>query len=132
MLIDQSQIILVLNKILQYIDARLVDHGERVAYIVSELLRHADTPLPIDSDKLFILSVLHDVGAYKTEEVDEMVSFDSQEVWSHAIYGYLFLKYMSPMGEAAEAILYHHLDYKDYDKAHSDYLDYAALIYLAD
>ncbi|MDD3347319.1 HD domain-containing phosphohydrolase [Oscillibacter sp.] len=130
--IHKSQIISVIEKMLLYFDPRLVDHGERVAYIVLEMLRHAQPPLDIDQDKLLILSLLHDVGAYKTEEIDEMVSFDSGSVWSHAIYGYLFLKYMSPIGDEAEAILYHHLDYRDYDKTDSQYLNYAGLICLAD
>ena len=96
------------------------------------MIRYADPPLILDMDKLLILSLLHDVGAYKTEEIDKLVSFESNCVWSHSIYGYLFLKYMSPMGEASEAILYHHLNYSDYVKADSKYLDYAGLICLAD
>lgn len=131
-LINKEQTISVINKMLLHVDSRLVHHGERVAYIVSEMIEHADKPLGIDKDKLIILSILHDIGAYKTEEIDEMVSFDSEAVWSHSIYGYLFLKHMSPIGNEAEAILYHHLDYCDYDKTACKYLDYAALIYLAD
>ena len=131
-IINKSQIISVMNKTLQFIDERLVDHGERVAYIVMEMLRNADASLQANRDSIVILSILHDTGAYKTEEIDEMISFDSREIWSHSIYGYLFLKNMSPIGDMAEAILYHHLDYKDYGYANSAYLDYAALIYLAD
>lgn len=131
-LIHPSQIISVINKMLCLVDARLVGHGERVAYIVLELLAHSEAALPLDSDKLLVLSILHDIGAYKTDEIDEMISFDSKYAWSHAVYGYLFLKYMSPLGAEAEAILYHHLDYKDYDKTTSAYLDYASLIHLAD
>ena len=110
-MIHQSQIISVINKMLHFVDPRLVDHGERVAYIALEMLKHAKKELPLERTKLFILSVLHDIGAYKTEEIDEMLSFESKGVWSHAIYGYLFLKYLSPLGDESEAILYHHLDY---------------------
>lgn len=131
-LIYKSQIIEVINKMLFFVDPCLVDHGERVAYIVLEILHHAKGSIQINWQKLLVLSILHDVGAYKTEEIDEMLSFASKVVWSHSIYGYLFLKYMSPMGDEAEALLYHHLEYKDYDKSDSQYLDYAALIFLAD
>lgn len=131
-IIDKSQIVSVINQTFHFIDKRLVEHGERVAYIVWEMLKHSDESLKIQVDLLLILSVLHDIGAYKTKEIDEMVSFDSKEVWNHSIYGYLFLKNMSPLGDMAEAILYHHLDYKDYYRVDSPYLDYAALIYLAD
>lgn len=131
-IIDKSQIVSVINQTFHFIDKRLVEHGERVAYIVWEMLKNSDESLKIQMDSLLILSVLHDIGAYKTKEIDEMMSFDSREVWNHSIYGYLFLKNMSPLGDMAEAILYHHLDYKDYYRVDSKYLDYAALIYLAD
>lgn len=131
-LINQSQIISVLNKMLLYVDQRLVHHGERVAFIVSEMLRHTDRSYSVPGEQLFILSLLHDVGAYKTAEIDEMISFESRNVWDHSIYGYLFLKFMSPLEDAAESILYHHLNYEDYGRVKSRYLDCSALIYLAD
>jgi putative nucleotidyltransferase with HDIG domain len=131
-LIDKSQIIAVINRMLLHVDERLVQHGERVAYIASRIIQGGACPEGVDFDKLIILSLLHDVGAYKTEEIDEMVTFDSDRVWSHSVYGYLFLKHISPMGEEAEAILYHHLKYSDYDKTSSRYLNYAGLIFLAD
>lgn len=130
--IDKSQIISVINKMLLYLDGRLVSHGERVAYITSELLLHADGALNLDPGLTMILSALHDIGAFKTEELDEMLDFGCHAIWNHSIYGYMFLKYMSPVGAAAEAILYHHLDFKNYSRAKSSYLNYAALIYLAD
>ncbi|MEA4854141.1 MAG: HD domain-containing protein [Christensenella sp.] len=131
-LINQSQIIAVIDKMLHYVDYRLVNHGERVAFIALRIWKQAKTSVELEHAKVLIMSILHDIGAYKTEEIDEMEVFDGGPVWSHAIYGYLFLKYMSPLGSEVEAVLYHHLNYKDYDKTNGNYLDYAALIYLAD
>jgi len=54
--------------------------------------------------------MLHDVGAYKTEEIDKMVIFETVDVWEHSIYGYLFLKYFSPLKEMAKIILFHHAE----------------------
>jgi len=52
--------------------------------------------------------MLHDVGAYKTEEIDKLVIFETRDIWEHSIYGYLFLKYFSPLKELSEAVLFHH------------------------
>jgi HD-GYP domain-containing protein (c-di-GMP phosphodiesterase class II) len=57
-----------------------------------------------------ILAMLHDIGAYKTEEIDKMVVFETTDVWNHSIYGYLFLHYFSPIKELAEVILFHHAE----------------------
>ena len=61
-----------------------------------------------------------------------MVKFEADNVWEHSIYGYLFLKYLSPLKEQAEAILFHHLNYDRYDKVESDFKDIALMIKLTD
>ena len=61
---------------------------------------------------VFMLAMLHDIGAYKTEKIDQMFIFETKNIWQHAIYGYLFIKNFSPLDKLAPAILYHHLDYQ--------------------
>jgi putative nucleotidyltransferase with HDIG domain len=57
-----------------------------------------------------ILAMLHDIGAYKTEEIDRIVVFETVDIWEHSIYGFVFLKYFSPLKEMAPVILYHHAE----------------------
>ena len=61
---------------------------------------------------VFMLAMLHNIGAYKTEKIDQMFIFETKNIWQHAIYGYLFIKNFSPLDKLAPAILYHHLDYQ--------------------
>lgn len=130
--INRREVIYVVKRTLALIDSRLVDHGERVLFIVSQIFEQGNLQETMDWQKLAVLSVLHDIGAYKTEEIDQMLEFETGDTWDHAVYGYLFLKNMSPLEEFAEGVLYHHYPYKKYDKISSDYLDYAAIIHLAD
>jgi Response regulator containing a CheY-like receiver domain and an HD-GYP domain len=65
-----------------------------------------------------ILSMLHDIGAYKTDDVRKQLTYEAKRTLPHSIYGYLFLKYLSPFQERSKMILYHHMDYtktKDLD-----------------
>lgn len=128
--LEPMSAVYAVNRALRKIDQRLVDHGERVAYIACKLQEYG--ALPMDVKTLFLLSIFHDVGAYKTDEIDRMVEFETHDVWDHAIYGYLFLKYLSPLKECAEAILYHHCSWEEIEKANIAYGDYAQLIHLAD
>jgi len=93
---------------LNYVDPRLMDHGKRVAYLIYKILK----PQKMFDDKqlrdICILALLHDVGAYKTEEIDKLVLFETRDVWEHSIYGCLFLKYFSPLKELSPVILFHH------------------------
>lgn len=117
---------------LSYMDPRMVSHGERVAYTAHALWQADGAPAHIDPDLLFIASLLHDIGAYKMDEIDSLLAFDSGDARDHCAYGYSFLKYFSPLADAAEIILYHHLPYSCYVRAPQQYLSYCAYISFAD
>ena len=57
-----------------------------------------------------LLGVLHDIGAYKTDDVRKQLTYEAKNPVPHSIYGYLFLKYLSPLEEQSKMILYHHVD----------------------
>ena len=52
-----------------------MDHGLRVTYLVSRLLEVQGRYTGRDFQDLCFLAMLHDVGAYKTDEIDRMVQF---------------------------------------------------------
>ncbi|MEG1756957.1 MAG: HD domain-containing protein [Oscillospiraceae bacterium] len=130
--IDRFEIIGVIKSALTRIDPRIVEHGERVAYIVGKMLDEAGVFDRKVRKELFILSYFHDIGAYKTDEIDRMLEFETVDGDSHSIYGYIFLKNMSPVGDCAKAILYHHTPYEELVKTGGSDMDYAAFIAVAD
>ncbi|NMP38279.1 MAG: HD domain-containing protein [Clostridiales bacterium] len=131
-LIKSSQIIDIVRHSLSKIDARLVDHGERVGYIAKKIYEQCPDKSELDFSKLFVLCVLHDIGAYKTSEIDDMLRFESETPFDHSLYGYLFLKNTTHLSEYAEAILYHHTDYSVLAEINCRYSRYAEIIHLAD
>ena len=65
--IDNRGILEIIRRSCSYVDARLMNHGYRVAYIVSEMLKpyfHEDARKIRD---VCFLALLHDIGAYKTD-----------------------------------------------------------------
>jgi len=107
-LLSNERVIHIMKNALNCVDPRLMDHGKRVAYLIYKVLK----PQNLFDDKqlrnICILAMLHDVGAYKTEEIDKLVIFETRDIWEHSIYGHLFLKYFSPLRELSPAILFHH------------------------
>lgn len=128
--IDPMKAVCAVNDALRRIDERLVNHGERVGYIACRLCELGG--LNLDKKILFHLCAFHDIGVYKTDEVDRLFQFESKDVQKHSIYGYLFLKYMTPLNDYAEAILYHHSSWQDMQNSNIVYANYAAMIHLAD
>lgn len=111
-------------------DKRLISHGEQVAYIVYKLLIKSNMKSKEKIRNYYMAALLHDIGAYKTEEIDKMVQFETNDVWDHSIYGYVFLKILSPLKEESEAVLYHHLNYNKAVK--ENYSKIGQLIHIAD
>lgn len=127
-----NQVLAILLKALDHIDVRLVDHGRRVAYIVYKMMQADGTYSRKDMQEICIVAALHDIGAYKTDEIDHMMRFESVDVFDHSIYGYLFLKHMSPLSKWADVVLYHHLNYELYPRFDGEHLKVADMIHLAD
>ena len=131
-LMDTTEIISIVRRALSKIDPRLVEHGERVAYLARKICEASGDRAAFDLSALYILCVLHDIGAYKTDEIDNMVRFETEVPFEHSLYGYLFLKNTPPVAEYAEALLYHHADFAVTEAAAGAYARYAELIHLAD
>lgn len=112
-LLNGTNLFHLIRRSLNFVDERLVGHGEQVAYIVLKLLEEDGGYDIKQRCSIVFTALLHDIGAYKTEEIDNMIRFETKDVWEHSIYGYLFVKYLSPLSQYAPAILYHHMDFVD-------------------
>ena len=82
--------------------------------------------------KILFAAIFHDIGAYKTEEIRDLMDFEIRSTLSHSVYGYLFVKHLSYMQDYAEAVLYHHVNYEDRFYCNSAFLNHALKIHLAD
>lgn len=124
----------VLRHAFQYQDPRLINHGERVAYILLNMLKDNPDYSILEKQNIFMLGLLHDIGAYKEEEIDSMLSFDMQDSLEHSEFGYLLFKTFSPLPEYADCILYHHNHTAQYYPVpiFQKHREIAKLIYLAD
>ncbi len=127
-----GSIIKVIENTLNYVDPRLIHHGRRVAYLTYQVLRrqgrHSDELL----EKLLLLALLHDIGAYKTEEIDNMVRFETASVWEHSVYSHLFIKHFSPLTEMAPVLLFHHAGCAELRHVPASIREAAQIIHVAD
>ena len=131
-LLKNEKIINILEKSLNFVDARLMDHGKRVAYRVYRMLEPQNKYDEKMLRDICVLAMLHDIGAYKTEEIDKMAVFEELVVWEHSVYGYLFLKYFSPLKDLSQAILFHHANCAEIVYADPFIQELAQLIFICD
>ncbi len=131
-IIHSDKIITVIRRGLNLIDKRLTEHGVKVMLVLQDML-NADGCRDMELKKtLSLLALLHDIGAYRTEEIDDLVKFEIGNVWQHSIYGYLFLREFTPLGDWAEVVLYHHADCSVVAQRPKAIQRYAQMLHVAD
>ena len=104
---------MLMQRTLDSMDDRLQDHGEKVAYIMYQLLKSHGGYSQEEIIKLTMLALFHDIGVYKIEERERILDIESEAPREHAVYGYLFIKHFSPLSDSAKVVLGHHLYPKD-------------------
>lgn len=108
---NNQELMQLLYNAYNIVDRNLLAHGQRVAYIMLEVLQANPflmENVPVSLHECLGLIVFHDIGAYKTDLVRSIDQLDTHHMSNHSIYGYLFTKYISPFTDLAEVILYHH------------------------
>ena len=121
----------IISNMLKIQNPKLMDHGSRVGYLVAKMLE-VQKKTQKEIQESYILGLLHDVGAYKTEEIDKMVQFETEHVFDHSIYGYLIMKVSEVMEERIDAILHHHTPWEQLKMMRIENSQLANLIFLAD
>ena len=110
--LSNKGIIGIIERTCNHIDPRLLHHGLRVSYLVSKLLPYLGVEEEKEQRDICLTALLHDIGAYKTEEIDRMIQFETSDVAAHTSYGYLFVRNFSPLSDLAEIVLLHHTPYE--------------------
>ena len=131
-LLNSSYIVNIIENTLNHMDERLMDHGKRVSFLVYKMLKKQNKYTTKQVRDICLLALIHDIGAYKTEEVRNMVAFETGAVWEHSTYGYLFVKHFSPLKDLAPMLLFHHASLKELEYVHPGYREVTQIIFLAD
>lgn len=118
----------MLNKAINSVDVRFLEHGDRVAYIMLNLMKAAGTYSDEQMLKICVVSIFHDIGAYKVIERDNLLKVDMESPIDHAVYGALFIKRFSPLHEYCDIILTHHFTLDYYRKRNMDIISYEGLL----
>ena len=122
-LIHSKDIYYITKEVLKLIDPKVIRHGERTAYILYKMLMCLDKYEMYEVAEFAFIATLHDIGAFKTNYMEDQLRYESRDYMPHSIYGYLFLLYLMPFKDRAKIILYHHTDYDKIPKVEYEFTD---------
>jgi HD-GYP domain-containing protein (c-di-GMP phosphodiesterase class II) len=113
-------------------DVRLIDHGKNVAFLTYNAMKAAKKYTDEEINDMCLIALFHDIGAFKTDEITRLVSFDAENALDHSVYGYLFIKNFSPLSDLAPAVFFHHVSAKYMESVPEYYRDLAQILHIAD
>lgn len=116
-----KQMITIIHRTINSVEKKLLNHGEKVAYVMLNLLRADGSYSSEEIINICAISIFHDIGAYKVAGKDKISEIDeSESPFNHAIYGSLFIKYFSPLSDLYKIVLTHHFTPKYFKDKHEE------------
>ena len=110
-LIHSKDIFYVMKDVLKLLDPKVMNHGQRTAYILYKMLQCSGRYEMYEIAEFALIATLHDIGAYKTDYLQDQLRYESKDYMPHSIYGYLFMMHLTPFEDRSKILLYHHTDF---------------------
>lgn len=122
-LVHSKDIYYIMRDVMKCLDAKVMNHGARTSYILYRMLQCTNRYEMYELAEFAFLATMHDIGAFRTDDVTDQLTYETKDVMPHSIYGYLFLLYLTPFKERAKVLLYHHTDYSQIKDSKYEYMD---------
>lgn len=130
--IRSKDIFMLTRDTLHLLAPELIEHGNRVAYMVYKMLCVSGEYQEYEMADIIYLITFHDIGACHTDKDVDMLLYEMKQNMPHSIYGYLFYKNLSPQEDLSRIILYHHTEYTDLVKFNGGENELASILQVAD
>lgn len=130
--VSSKNICLLIRDTLKLIDRRPMDHGSRTGYLMIKMLMEKGGYEQFELADFLMVASVHDIGAYKTDDVGDKLQYEFKNYLPHSIYGFLFLKNLSPLAEKSRMILYHRLGYSKFQNIDFEYKFETSVLCLAE
>ena len=105
--ISSKNIFLLLRDTLKLLDRRPMDHGSRTGYLFCKMLECKGGYELFELADFLMLATLHEIGAYKTDRMGDRLNYEFKDPMPHSVYGFLFLKHITPLENMSRMLLYH-------------------------
>ena len=105
--ISSFDMVASLSTALDLIDPKLINHHKRVCYIATSLASFMGFAHD-ELQKIYLASILHDIGAIAFEDRLNSVEFEYGGGETHGILGAKLLLEFSPLANLAPLVMYHH------------------------
>jgi HD-GYP domain-containing protein (c-di-GMP phosphodiesterase class II) len=130
--VNLGNLLLSLSDAMDLVDTSLAMHQQRTAFIAWELGKAADLSKEA-IERLFVASLLHDIGALSPEEKIDLHEIELVNAEDHCVRGQVLLQTVPWLRPAADIVRYHHTEWHLRDEViTSQVVLESQILYLAD
>ena len=131
--ISSKNIFLLLRDTLKLIDRRPMNHGSRVGYLFCKMLECKGGYEQFELADFLMLATLHDIGVYKTDNINNKLNYEFKDIMPHSVYGFLFLRNITPLDDdKSRMILYHRVPFEQIRGGKYAFFEETTLLTLAE
>jgi HD-GYP domain-containing protein (c-di-GMP phosphodiesterase class II) len=130
--IHSKDIFSLLRDTLKLLDKRPIVHGGKVAYYVYKMMEHKGDMEKYELADLVFLATFHDIGAYKTDSIEQMLRYETKEFGPHSTYGQLLFENLTLLRAMSPLIKYHHTEYATLQKTETSKKELISSLQLAE
>ena len=113
--VNLGNLVLSISDALDLASPSLAMHQQRVAFIAWELARQANLDKN-RTERLFLASLLHDIGALSIEDKQTLHDNETSRVEEHCIRGSNLFKSNPWLADSAALVRFHHREWKTWEK----------------
>lgn len=110
--VNLIDVVMCLSELTDIAGSELSRHHKKVAYIAHRIGESLNIPKTQRKD-LVLAGLLHDIGAFSTEERRAILLGDEKNIHNHGIRGANLLQDFTHLRPASKAIKYHHVNWNN-------------------
>lgn len=132
-LLDSSQILKLIFRMIRQINQSLGKISCETAFIAASVAKALPADKKITQKDIVLLSLFHLFGFlhFFGEKPVRFADLTQEEIYHSFLYGYYYLKEMSPLGETAKTLLFYDKKYESGLASKIPQLEYASLLFTA-
>lgn len=132
-ILSASQILSLISRMLLQLNPTLGKISVQTAFIAGVIIRNGVGESSLSLKNALLLSLFHLVGFYhfNGEKSTRLSDFTSEEINHAYLYGYYYLKEMSPLGDVAKTLLFHDKKYDSELASRITQIEYSSLLFAA-
>ena len=110
-IIRSKDVMDIIFRTLGIVDKEVMTHCEITGYLLYKILDSKECYTKRELLDYILVGLLHDIGLFRESPREDLGNAEIIDPVEHSLYGYLFIRFFTPLGDKADIVRDHHQHY---------------------